>query len=412
MSAPAAIETAPLFREEEHEGERKINRLRLAGIFAFFLNEMFVYHGLGAVDAAFHSRALMVCAAWMLFALAAWWAVSRRGFYHRSVKYAVSAADALFLFWLLAVADGPSSPVVPAFYVLIAFSALRYSRKATFACAVFSAAAFLGLQYEALSRRPDLALPAYAVGIHLLSMLLMGAAAGYVVSQLQALVGRAVSTLIARQRAEDALSRYVSRQVASHILAGEKEIWLAGSRREVAVLMSDIRGFTPMSEKMDPEALVSLLNRYFKVMIDIVFKHDGMLDKFVGDEIMVVFGAPLDQPDAETRAFKCAAEMQKAMGDFNAGQRAAGGPELGVGIAVHSGPVVAGNVGSETRMDYTVMGDTVNMTQRMQARAAAGKVLVSDAAKARAGEGFSYTELEPFQVKGRQEPVKAFELLF
>jgi len=104
--------------------------------------------------------------------------------------------------------------------------------------------------------------------------------------------------------------------------------------------------------------------------------------------------------------------MQKAMADFNAAQRASGGPELGVGIAVHSGPVVAGNVGSETRMDYTVMGDTVNLTQRMQSRAAAGKVLVSDAARARAGEGFSYAELEPFQVKGRQEPVKAFELLF
>ncbi|HNT98623.1 MAG TPA: adenylate/guanylate cyclase domain-containing protein, partial [Elusimicrobiales bacterium] len=112
------------------------------------------------------------------------------------------------------------------------------------------------------------------------------------------------------------------------------------------------------------------------------------------------------------RAVRCAAEMQKAMADFNAAQRASGGPELGVGIAVHSGPVVAGNVGSETRMDYTVMGDTVNLTQRMQSRAAAGKVLVSDAARARAGEGFSYAELEPFQVKGRQEPVKAFELLF
>lgn len=412
MPQDLALETAPLFREEELEGERKINRLRLAGIVAFFLNEMFVFHVLGAVDAAFHDKALAVCAAWLGFASSAWWSVNRRGFYHPSVKYAVSAADALFLFWLLAVADGPSSPVVPAFYVLIAFSALRYSRKATFACAVFSAAAFLGLQYEALVRRPELALPAYAVGIHLLSMLLMGAAAGYVVSQLQALVARAVGTLTARLRAEDALGRYVSRQVASHILAGGKDVWLAGSRREVAVLMSDIRGFTPLSEKMEPEALVSLLNRYFKVMIDIVFRHDGMLDKFVGDEIMVVFGAPLDQPDAAARAIRCAGEMQEAMTDFNASQRAAGGPELGVGIAVHSGPVVAGNVGSETRMDYTVMGDTVNLTQRMQARAAAGKVLVSEAAKKRAGEGFSYSELEPFQVKGRQEPVKAFELVF
>ncbi len=101
---------------------------------------------------------------------------------------------------------------------------------------------------------------------------------------------------------------------------------MAAGRREVAVLMSDIRGFATLSEKMDPEELVSLLNRYFKVMIDIVFRHDGMLDKFVGDEIIAVFGAPLDQPDSEASAIRCAAEMRKPMADFNAAQRASGGP--------------------------------------------------------------------------------------
>ena len=176
------------------------------------------------------------------------------------------------------------------------------------------------------------------------------------VKKMRGLVLKFAENLARRELAENALRRYVSHQVARRILDSPDggAAMGEGRRTHVAVLISDIRGFTPMSESMEPEALLELLNGYFSRMVDIVFRHDGTLDKFVGDALIVVFNDPYQQPDAEKRAVTCAVEMQKEVENFNREQAAAGKKTLGVGIGVHCGIVVAGNVGSESRMDYTV----------------------------------------------------------
>jgi adenylate cyclase len=405
-----AAAAAAFFRDEEQEGERRINRLRNVALAVLYLNELFTYHVLGAVDAGFHRSVSALAAVYAVAALGWWWTVNRRGLRARSFKYAAMLADSVFLACLLWVANGPSSPLVPLYYLLIAVSALRYNRAATFACSAFSAAAFLGLQLHAAAARPELALPPHAAVIQVLCMLLMGLVSGRVVFHLRALVVRFAAARQKQEKTEGALSRYVSRQVADQIMQKDGLPVLEGTRREATVLMSDIRGFTPMAEKMDPVELMTLLNRYFAAMIEVVFRHDGTLDKFIGDEIMVVFGAPLPQADMEERAVRCALEMQLELAAFNAGQRSSGGPELGAGISVHRGHVVAGSVGSEMRMEYTVMGDVVNLTQRMQGRTAAGKVVVSEAVRAKVEGRFAFAKLEPFTVKGRQEPVLAYEV--
>ena len=183
-----------------------------------------------------------------------------------------------------------------------------------------------------------------------------------------------------------------------------------GRRTHAAILISDIRGFTPMSEAMDPVELVRLLNLYFSRMVDIVFKHDGTLDKFVGDALIVVFNDPFEQLYPEKRAVACAADMQAGIAAFNREQEAAGKRTLGVGIGVHCGPVVAGNIGSESRMDYTVMGDTVNFTSRLQGKAPAGAIYVSAAVQKKTAGDFSYKDLGTMEFKGYSEPAGVCEL--
>ena len=407
MASDGALEA--FFREEEYEGERKITVLRNLALVLLYLNELLDFHVLGAVDAGFHRSVTLLTVGYGA-AAAAFWLLVRRGVYRRWFKYAAMLSDALFLTLVLAVADGPSSPLVPLYYLLIAVSALRYNRKAVLAAAVYSAAAFLGLQFHALAARPAVAAAPAAAVLQVICLLLMGLAAGYVVHQLRGLVSRFAAAKARQEKTEGALSRYVSRQVAEQIMQKDGLPVLEGIRRDAVVLMCDIRGFTPMAEKMDPVELMTLLNSYFAAMIDVVFKYEGTLDKFIGDEIMVVFGAPLPQADMAERAVRCGLEMQKALAAFNASQRAAGGPELGAGVSVNCGQVVAGSVGSEARMEYTVLGDVVNLTQRMQSKAGAGKVIVSEAVRARVpGGAFSFSPLEPFTVKGRAEAVLAYE---
>lgn len=399
----------PFFREEEREGERRINVLRAAALAVLYVNELLNFHVLGVVDAHFHRLVTLATVLYGLCAAGQWWLINLRGFYSRQVKYAAMLADALFLTFVLGLADGPSSPLVPVYYLLIAVSALRYNRRATFTGAAFCAAAFLVLQQHALLRRPALAVHTYVAVIQVLCMLMMGVVAGHVVFQLRALVAKFAAAIKRQEKTEGALASYVSQQVADQIMKKDGSLLFEGQRRDAAVLMCDIRGFTPMAERMDPVELMSLLNRYFAAMIEVIFRHDGTLDKFIGDAVMVVFGAPLPQPDRVERAVRCAEDMQKALAVFNAAQRAAGAPELGAGITVHCGPVVAGTVGSEMRMEYTVLGDVVNLTQRMQSKTGAGKIIVSEAVFSRVQGLFRFSRLEPFSVKGRVEPVQAYE---
>jgi class 3 adenylate cyclase len=401
------------FLAEEKAGELKINALRLVFLAIFFANEFSNYYLLKAVEGWLHARAVWVMLAWLAYAAAAWYLVNRRDVYDRPVKYVSAAADAFFLTLTIVLVEGNNGPLVPVFYILIVGCALRYSYRAILAAAAFSGLGYAAVWATSFGNPRLTPIPPYSAIIHLLIMVMMGAFSAYAVNKLRGLVLKFAENFVRRQLAESALSRYVSHQVAKKILDSPDGGALMGEgrRTKAAVLISDIRGFTPLSDGMDPGELVKLLNSYFSRMVDVVFRHDGTLDKFVGDALIVVFNDPLEQPDAERRAVACAAEMQAELAVFNAAQAAAGGKTLGVGIGVHSGSVVAGNVGSEFRMDYTVMGDTVNFASRLQGKAPAGAIYVSAAVREATAADFSYKDVGRLEFKGYSEPAPAFELL-
>lgn len=407
------LKTDELFSAEEKSGERKVNIIRLIAISAFFADEIINYYFLGAVEPRIHARTIWTLLAWELFAVAAWHRVNLGNHYARWMKYASTGVDTLFLTFIIIALEANSGPLISLYYLLIAQSALRYSRNAIFTVTGLSVAGYAAVWWFSFGNTLIQPVSAYVAGIHLLAMAVMGLTVGDVVRKMRGLVQKFADTLVRRELAENALLRYVSHQVARQILDSPESgaIMQAGRRRHVAILFSDIRGFTPMSEAMQPEALLKLLNSYFGRMVDIVFKHNGTLDKFVGDALIVVFNDPFDQPDAEKRAVTCATEMQEEIARFNAAQTAAGGQSLGVGIGVHCGTVIAGNVGSDSRMDYTVIGDTVNFTSRLQGKAPAGAVYVSAAVKDSTQADFTYRSLGKMEFKGCSEPAEIHEVV-
>jgi adenylate cyclase len=186
---------------------------------------------------------------------------------------------------------------------------------------------------------------------------------------------------------------------------------LTGERRDVTVLFCDIRGFTSMSERLTPEQVVSALNEFYALMFETIFKHDGTLNKFLGDAVMAVFGAPIAHPDHAARAVRAALDMRQAVAELGKRRRAVRKEPFEVGIGLSLGEVVAGSVGTEERMEYTVIGDSVNVAARLQGQAKAGSILLSRRTYEAVHdlvEGFSRG---PMKVKGKEEEVEVYEVV-
>jgi adenylate cyclase len=208
-----------------------------------------------------------------------------------------------------------------------------------------------------------------------------------------------------------AFSRYVAREVVEEVLKDPEQLQLKGERREVTTLFCDVRGFTPMSEKLTPEQVVSLLNDFYTLMIDLTFKHDGTLDKFLGDGVMAIFGAPIAYPDHALRAARAALAMQAGMERLSAARIAAGKEAIVIGIGVNAGEVVAGTVGTEDRMEYTVIGDNVNLASRLTSNAKPGQILISRRTLDLVRDAVEVRPLGSIHVKGKDEEVEAYELV-
>lgn len=206
-------------------------------------------------------------------------------------------------------------------------------------------------------------------------------------------------------------SRLLSPNVAERVLSGELEVKKGGQLvRECTVFNSDIRGFTAMSEGSQPEILVEMLNEYFELMVETVFKYEGTLDKFMGDGIMALWGAPVVHPDDPLRSVSCALEQMEVLGRFNRRRLENNQPLLAIGIGVHTGPLVAGYIGSSRALSYTVIGDTANTSARLCGIAAPGQILVSEATLARLAGRFEVEELPPAQLKGKEKPFRVFNV--
>lgn len=181
--------------------------------------------------------------------------------------------------------------------------------------------------------------------------------------------------------------------------------------RRVTILLSDIRGFTALAETFSAMTVMELLNRYFSRMTDIIVKHGGTIDKLMGDSIMVLFGAPSSEVDDVERSIACAVEMQRAMSEFNLQNSALGLPELFMGIGINTGEVVAGAVGSEHHREYTVIGDEVNLTSRIEAQSLRGQILISENTYRAAKSFVLVGEPNKVHVKGKREPVSLYDLM-
>jgi adenylate cyclase len=206
---------------------------------------------------------------------------------------------------------------------------------------------------------------------------------------------------------------YLTPSVMDAVLADPSLLKLGGEKRELTVLFSDIRGFTSLSEKLAPEQLVHMLNDYLTPMTDVVFENGGTLDKYMGDAIMAFYGAPLEQPDHALRAVKTADSMMRALATLAPEWRAEGLPTLDIGIGINSGPMVVGNMGSESRFDYTVMGDAVNLGSRLEGtnKVYGTHVILSEDTEALVRGQVTTRELDSVRVKGKHKPVRIYELI-
>jgi adenylate cyclase len=213
-----------------------------------------------------------------------------------------------------------------------------------------------------------------------------------------------------KEMIKHAFSRYVAREVVDEILKDPAQIAVTGDRREVTVLFCDIRGFTSMAETLAPEAVVELLNSFYELMIDITFKHDGTLDKFLGDGVMAVFGAPLYRPDHALMAARTGLAMQAGIRELNACRVAAGKSPIAIGVGLNAGEVIAGTVGTDARMEYTVIGDSVNLASRLESSAGPGQVLVSAETYERLRGAIPGRPLGRFDVKGKEKWVDVWEI--
>jgi adenylate cyclase len=206
-------------------------------------------------------------------------------------------------------------------------------------------------------------------------------------------------------------SRLLSPNIAQRVLSGELEVKKGGQLvTECTVFNSDIRGFTRMSEGSRPEDIVEMLNEYFELMVETLFKYEGTLDKFMGDGIMALWGAPVLHPDDAMRAVSCAIEQMEVLGRFNRKRAETNIPMLAMGIGVHTGPVVAGYIGSSKALSYTVIGDTANTSARLCGIAAAGQILVSEETCSKLKGHFVVEELPPAQLKGKERPFRMFNV--
>ncbi|HEY3359355.1 MAG TPA: adenylate/guanylate cyclase domain-containing protein [Polyangia bacterium] len=213
----------------------------------------------------------------------------------------------------------------------------------------------------------------------------------------------------AKTRAQ--FQRLLSPNLVEQVVSGKLQLEKGGELRDVTILYADIRGFTAMSEGAAPADIVAMLNEYFEVMVEVLFRMNGTLDKYVGDEIMALFGAPLGMPDAPLSAVKCAVEMQRVLGEFNRTRRAENLEPIKIGIGINTGPVVAGAIGSTRTLQYTAIGDPVNVASRLCNLAKAGDIIVSETTMSTIRDKVEAIALPAVKVKNRIEELRIFNVI-
>ena len=204
--------------------------------------------------------------------------------------------------------------------------------------------------------------------------------------------------------------RYLTDEVVTSLLDSPEGLKLGGEKRQVTILMADLRGFTSLSGRLGPEQVVAILNRYLGTMADIIMEYQGTIDEFIGDAIFVIFGAPLRMDDHAQRAVACAVAMQLAMATVNAQNRDEGLPEVEMGVGVNTGEVVVGNIGSHKRAKYGLVGSHVNLTARIESYTVGGQILISEATRQAVGSDVIVDAQIAVEAKGIEQPITLYDV--
>jgi class 3 adenylate cyclase/PAS domain-containing protein len=204
--------------------------------------------------------------------------------------------------------------------------------------------------------------------------------------------------------------RYLSEEVMNTLIENPESVKLGGEKRRVTIMMTDLRGFTALSERLDPEQVVQILNTYFEVMVDVVHRYGGTLNEIVGDSMLVIFGAPQQMPDRAQKAVACAIELQNSMERVNSMNRDLGLPQIEMGIGINEAEVIIGNIGSSKRSKYGVVGSGVNLTSRIESYSMGGQILISESVHKKAEENLRIDDQMEMRAKGVEAPLTLYDV--
>ncbi len=339
------------------------------------------------------------------------WLVSRKPSFIRRLSMLTAVGDIVVS--LILIYFGGGNDLYLWYFVLLVSHAARFS----FVGAIVSPLVFSGLYVLGL-RLHGIDVPFIDLALRVTFLSTTGLVSGYLAREEKrrflSILASQKETILAEQKREEmrgVLRRYVSYNVVEELLSHPESLCVGGIRRHITVLFSDIQGFTSLLANADPEAFILILNEYLGEMTDIIFRYDGMVDKFVGDAIIGIFGGISSCEEDPDKAVHCAIAMQKRLGELQEKWKAASTFVFNARIGVNSGDAILGNIGSSVRMDYTAIGDAVNTASRLQSIAEINTIVISRSTRDALGGAFECVSLGEIQLKGKPEPIEVFQVL-